>query len=269
TIYKGLSAVALARRLERDWKIPIVPVFWVAGDDHDFAEANHAWVLDRSGEPARIVLRERPPDAPLLALWRERCGDEIAAALARLGAETPDSEFKAWVLDWLAPAYRPQTSLADACAAALHALLGPRGLVVLRAHAREAKRAAAPWILKGLPVTLPDGHTPVLVEASQVRDRLRAAGDAFVPRRRGARRARGQAAGAPSPLAGGPERRPRGARGAAGARDLAAGDGTRARRAARGAGAALWAAGRGGDAARRHARAHRHIRAQCSGRRRA
>src|SRR5213592_3461569 len=70
TIYKGLSAVALARRLERDWKIPIVPVFWVAGDDHDFAEANHAWVLDRSGEPARIVLRERPPDAPLLPLWR-------------------------------------------------------------------------------------------------------------------------------------------------------------------------------------------------------
>ena len=187
TIYKGLSAVALARRLERDWKIPIVPVFWVAGDDHDFAEANHAWVLDRSGEPARIVLRERPPDAPLLALWRERCGDEIAAALGRLGAETPDSEFKAWVLDWLAPAYRPQTSLADACAAALHALLGPGGLVVLRAHAREAKRAAAPWILKGLPVTLPDGHTPVLVEASQGRDRLRAAGDAFVTRRSGER----------------------------------------------------------------------------------
>src|SRR2546426_6397571 len=135
TIYKGLSAVALARRLERAWKIPIVPVFWVAGDDHDFAEANHAWVLDRSGEPARIVLRERPPDAPLLPLWRERCGDEIAAALARLGAQTPDSEFKAWGLDWLAPAHPPPTSLPGASAAALHALLGRRGLVVLRAHA--------------------------------------------------------------------------------------------------------------------------------------
>src|SRR2546428_4537738 len=109
TIYKGLSAVALARRLERDWKIPIVPVFWVAGDDHDFAEANHAWVLDRSGEPARIVLRERPPDAPLLPLWRERRGDEIAAAPARPGAGTPDSEIKAGGLDWPAPALPPPT----------------------------------------------------------------------------------------------------------------------------------------------------------------
>src|SRR3989475_2943434 len=117
-----------------------------------------------------LELISRPAYARLLPWRRERCGADIAAALARLGAETPDSEFKAWVLDWLAPAYRPQMSLADACAAALHALLGPRGLVVLRAHAREAKRAAAPWILKGLPVTLPDGHTPVLVEASQGRD---------------------------------------------------------------------------------------------------
>src|SRR5207249_2697559 len=129
TSYKGLSAVALARRLERDWKIPIVPVFWVAGDDHDFAEANHAWVLDRSGEPARIVLRERPPDAPLLPLWRERCGEEVAAALGRLGAETAESEFKARVLDWLAPGDRPQTRLRAAGAAVAHALLAPPRLV--------------------------------------------------------------------------------------------------------------------------------------------
>jgi bacillithiol synthase len=187
TLYKGLSAVALARRLEREWTIPVVPVFWVAGDDHDFAEANHAWFLDRSGEPARIVLRERAPDAPLVPLWRERCGVEITAALERLRAATPDSEFKGGVLDWLATRYRPEASLADACAAALDALLGPRGLVVLCAHAREVKRASVPWILKGLAVTLPDGHTPVMVEGSQGRDRLRAVGDAFVTRRSGER----------------------------------------------------------------------------------
>src|SRR2546425_2199616 len=110
TIYKGLSAVALARRLERDWKIPIVPVFWVAGDDHDFAEANHAWVLDRTGEPARIVLRERPPDAPLLALWRERRGDQNPAAAAALRPATPHSEFKAGGVGWLGPAHPPPTS---------------------------------------------------------------------------------------------------------------------------------------------------------------
>ena len=31
TVYKALSAIALARRLERERRVPVVPVFWVAG----------------------------------------------------------------------------------------------------------------------------------------------------------------------------------------------------------------------------------------------
>ncbi|MEE8117642.1 MAG: bacillithiol biosynthesis BshC, partial [Gemmatimonadales bacterium] len=41
TIYKAVSAIALARRFEEILGRPVVPVFWVAGDDHDYAEANH------------------------------------------------------------------------------------------------------------------------------------------------------------------------------------------------------------------------------------
>jgi len=183
TIYKALSAIALARRLENDWRVPVVPVFWVAGDDHDFAEANHASVINANGELTSIVLRERPADAPLIPLAREPCGPEIVGALAQLRDGTPDTEFKAGVIESLERCYRADTSLADAFAAALHELLGPRGLVVLRVHERSAKRAAAPWVLKGLDITLPDGYTPVFVEAREGRDRLERQGDAFVTRR--------------------------------------------------------------------------------------
>src|SRR5437762_6184522 len=107
TVYKALSAIALARRLERERGVPVVPVFWVAGDDHDFAEANHTWFLNAAGDLAHIVLRERPADAPLAPLARERCGDEIRAALEQLTSGTPATEFKADVLRWLEAAYRP------------------------------------------------------------------------------------------------------------------------------------------------------------------
>jgi bacillithiol synthase len=187
TIYKALSAIALARRLERDRGTPVVPVFWVAGDDHDFAEANHTWFLDANGELAQVVLRERPPEAPLLSLAREPCGPEIVGAIERLREGTPETEFKADVLEWLGRCYRPEVTLADAFAAAVDVLLGPRGLVVLRIHDPHAKRAAAPWVLKGLDVTLPDGYTPVLLEASQGRDRLQRDGTGFVTRRSGER----------------------------------------------------------------------------------
>src|SRR5207253_7560595 len=179
TVYKALSAMALARRLARERRTPVVPVFWVAGDDHDFAEANHAWFLDKNGELSQAVLRERPAEAPLLPLAREPCGPEIAGVLRLLEEGTPETEFKPGVLEWLGRWYRPETTLADAFAHALDALLGPRGLVVLRVHDPRAKRAAAPWVLKGLDVTLPDGYAPVFVDASQGRDRLQKDGDGF------------------------------------------------------------------------------------------
>lgn len=187
TIYKALSAVAIAARLEREWGVRVVPVFWVAGDDHDFQEANHATVLNSAGAPVRIVLRDRAADAPARTMAQERGGAEILQALARLRTDTPDSEFKAAVVSWLEAAYQPDASLADAFAGALNALLGPRGLAVTRPYAAPVKREMAPWLLRGLDLTLDDGLTPVLVEASLGRDRLRRDGEHFVTRRSGER----------------------------------------------------------------------------------
>ena len=183
TIHKALSAIALAARLERERHVPVVPVFWVAGDDADFAEANHCAFLDAAGDAQSIVLRERPADAPQHSLFREMCGDEVTRALEELRAKTPETEFKTKVLQWLDDSYRPDISLSDAFAFALNDLLGSRGLAVFCAHSRTAKRAAAPLLLKALDVVLPDGLSPVLVEGNLGRDRLRADGRMFVTRR--------------------------------------------------------------------------------------
>ncbi|MDQ7054858.1 MAG: bacillithiol biosynthesis BshC [candidate division KSB1 bacterium] len=46
-LYKALTAIKLADRLQRICKGCFVPVFWLATDDTDFAEVNHAHVLTR------------------------------------------------------------------------------------------------------------------------------------------------------------------------------------------------------------------------------
>ncbi len=192
TVHKALSAIALAQRLERERGVAVVPVFWVAGDDHDFAEANHATVLGRDGELVKIVLRERAHEAPQLPLFREVLGPDIRVALDALDAALPDAECKPEVRQLLEACYRPDATLADASAEALHQLLAGRGLAVFRAHDRNAKRAAAPWILKALDETLPDGLTPVMVEGRLGRDRVRKDGNAFVLRRSGERLTRSE-----------------------------------------------------------------------------
>jgi len=192
TVHKALSAIALAQRLERERGVTVVPVFWVAGDDHDFAEANHATVLGRDGELVKIVLRERAHEAPQVSLFREVLGADIRAALDALEAALPDSECKPEVRQLLEACYRPDANVADASAEALNQLLAGRGLAVFRAHDRNAKRAAAPWILKALDETLPDGLTPVMVEGRLGRDRVRKDGNAFMLRRSGERLTRSE-----------------------------------------------------------------------------
>lgn len=43
TIHKCLAILHLAREQEEKLKVPVIPVFWIAGEDHDYAEVNHTY----------------------------------------------------------------------------------------------------------------------------------------------------------------------------------------------------------------------------------
>ncbi|MDT9023823.1 bacillithiol biosynthesis cysteine-adding enzyme BshC [Rossellomorea yichunensis] len=60
TIHKIISVIQLARQQEAELKHPVVPVFWIAGEDHDYQEVNHIYVekgskLEKVGYPERVV----------------------------------------------------------------------------------------------------------------------------------------------------------------------------------------------------------------------
>src|SRR5438105_167719 len=55
TIYKALTAVKLAAELTARG-IQAVPVFWLATEDHDFAEVNHCWVFDSAHRPVKLEM---------------------------------------------------------------------------------------------------------------------------------------------------------------------------------------------------------------------
>lgn len=55
TIYKALTAVRLAEHLKQQGT-PAVPVFWLATEDHDLAEVDHAWVFDQDATPNKIAV---------------------------------------------------------------------------------------------------------------------------------------------------------------------------------------------------------------------
>lgn len=204
---KALSAVTLAEQLRGELGRDVVPVFWVAGDDHDFAEVNHCVVQSAEGKPERIVLRERAPDAAMLPVYREPVGVDGRQALEALEQLLPPSDFRTETIDWLARAYRPEHSVAEAYAQAMAELLGRFGLVVARGWHSAIKLAARDLVLESMrqagvieealrartaqlmaqgreaPVEVGEGLTLVMLESSAGRDRLRVAGDRFATRR--------------------------------------------------------------------------------------
>lgn len=170
TLYKALTTLALARRLRATLQRPVVPLFWMAAEDHDVAEADHVQLLDRSG--ALLTLRfsawETPPGFLPANL---RLGPGIAATLEELRALLPSTEFVPWLAEVLARAYAPGRTLADAFALWMTALLGEDGLVLVNPADPRLKRLTA-GVLRQELAEAPRSAQRIL-EASE---RLRAAG---------------------------------------------------------------------------------------------
>lgn len=60
SIHKILSIILFAKKQEVELSVPVVPVFWIAGEDHDYDEVNHIFVekenqLEKSIYPEKVL----------------------------------------------------------------------------------------------------------------------------------------------------------------------------------------------------------------------
>jgi bacillithiol synthase len=141
TIYKALTAIKLADRLDRNAPRACVPVFWLAADDHDLAEIDHIALLDKDDrlEEVRCEMPPGPSKLPAAALVLP---PEISECLARLVDLTRESEFKADIVAALSEAYRPGRGWVEAFARWMTWLFGSRGLIFIDpSHPRLKERA--------------------------------------------------------------------------------------------------------------------------------
>jgi bacillithiol biosynthesis cysteine-adding enzyme BshC len=140
-IYKIVTAIKLARELKSNFPDKnFVPVYWMASEDHDFAEINYTniggkkvhWWYEATGATGRIS-----PESIREALnqYKGALGlDGHAADLAKI-VET---------------AYAGFDKLADATRYLVNALFGQYGLVIIDADDHRFKQQFAPIIEKDI-----------------------------------------------------------------------------------------------------------------------
>jgi bacillithiol biosynthesis cysteine-adding enzyme BshC len=146
TVHKILTAVRLAAALERELGVVVLPVFWAASEDHDWAEVDHADVLDGAGEVRRVRLAG--DDAVPLPMSDRAVGDGIESALGELADAFAGQPFAHECLELLRDAYRPGATFAGAFRTTIEALFAPFDLLVTDAADPALKRASA-HVLEG------------------------------------------------------------------------------------------------------------------------
>jgi bacillithiol biosynthesis cysteine-adding enzyme BshC len=147
TIYKALTAARLAEDLNANG-IPAVPIFWLATEDHDFAEIDHVWVFDAGHHPVSLRTEaptewqnkqrpagtfpvEHPPIAELRsALAGFAHGEEVAALVAE--------------------SYKPGVTMGGGFRALLTKLLGKIGMLVVDPLDPQLRNVGAPFMAEAL-----------------------------------------------------------------------------------------------------------------------
>lgn len=169
TIYKALSAVKLAGCLQQRGTAA-VPVFWIATEDHDFAEVASAEFIGRDCRLASVhaSTEMHAEGSPVGTVVLD---ESINETVARILDVLPETEFTPDLEKLLRDAYQPGRSYGDAFARMLTRLVGSYGLILLDPCDAELKRLAAPLYAEAA------GHAPQIADAIAARSReLEAAG---------------------------------------------------------------------------------------------
>ena len=126
SVWKAVTAIRLAEKLTAEG-MPAVPVFWLASEDHDFAEVNHSDFLDAQDE--LLALRDAAaPDADT-PVGRVALDGSVEALRAQVKSLWPRE--LAQEPDEILAGYVPGTSYTLAFGRLFQRLFAGRGLVIL------------------------------------------------------------------------------------------------------------------------------------------
>ena len=136
---KILQVIRMADDLNRELKgSKVVPVFWMASEDHDFEEINHVHLFNQTLE------------------WKDYQGgmvgdyscDTISDVLKNMTEILGDSENALSLKELFSKAYRSGNSLSAATRILVHHLFGEKGLVIVDGNSAELKQLFIPYLKK-------------------------------------------------------------------------------------------------------------------------
>ncbi len=140
-LYKIISTINLCKQLKVKYPdFNFVPVYWMATEDHDFAEINH---INFKGEKLSWNRKDGGPVGRFSTAGFESVIDALAA---KMGPGT----YAEQLTELLKSSYIEHKTLAEATRFLTHQLFGDEGLVIIDGDDPQLKRTMIPYFRKEL-----------------------------------------------------------------------------------------------------------------------
>jgi bacillithiol synthase len=135
SIHKVISIIKLAEQKEEQLGVPVVPVFWIAGEDHDFQEVNHVFLpvnqkVDKWTYPERVVKKKMVSD---VELNQESCFSWVENLIENFG----ETEHTNALLEFAKEQISISTTYVDFFANIIMELFKDYGLLIVDSGNRE------------------------------------------------------------------------------------------------------------------------------------
>ncbi len=169
-LYKALTAIKLARKLSEQFKLKIIPIFWLASDDHDFDEVRHLFWINSEGTVEEYTYQ---PEGYVLAtpLFKVPVDTEqIQNLFQRLRATTRDTEFREPLLSSLFQLFSASANFEEQFVRILSRLLNEEGIIFVPPHLSSIRQRALPLIIRE--IKTPGISTNLIIQSAHKLEQL-------------------------------------------------------------------------------------------------
>ncbi len=141
SIHKVISIVRLAAQQSKQLGIPVVPVFWIAGEDHDYPEVNHIYVktneqLVKKVFPYKPRSKEMVSDMMIDPVVASQWIDEVIALMGETDHTNEQRE-------WLQSELSKSSTISEFFARLINHLFKDTGLLLIDAGERSMRQISA------------------------------------------------------------------------------------------------------------------------------
>ncbi|WNS77072.1 bacillithiol biosynthesis cysteine-adding enzyme BshC [Bacillus sp. DTU_2020_1000418_1_SI_GHA_SEK_038] len=146
SIHKIISIVSLAKQKERELNAPVIPVFWIAGEDHDFQEVNHVYVennykIEKKVYPEKIRDKRMVSD---ITIDRDQCLKWAEAIIQTFG----ETEHTLGLLAEVETAISKSDSFVDFFAHLIMQMFKDTGLLIIDSGDRKLRSLEKEFFVK-------------------------------------------------------------------------------------------------------------------------